>query len=369
MSRGSVASAAFVAIAMLVAGCGSSPTANTGTDNGNGKSPYAKYADLTGTERTNKLLTDARKEGSLDIYTSNTDLGDLVTAFKKAYPDIKVNVYRANSETVLQRVTQEASADKTANDVVDTNDFELDVMAKSHYLTQYNGPAKAGLRKTAFFPGWTAERFNAFVVGWNTKSVPASKRPKTIEELAAPSWKGKISMELGDWDWYASMHTYLTDVKKMSDADVDHLFQRLAANAKVVKGHTVQGELLSSGQFGVAMSVYSHTIDKAAADGAPVAWRPPVQPIILRPNGVALMAKPRHPAAALLWVDWVLTKGQAVIAKSKRIPAASKVPGYTDPIPAGTTVYGVPQQLLQTQSKKWESAYDALLRHAQKGGG
>jgi len=39
----------------------------------------------------------------------------------------------------------------------------------------------------------------------------------------------------------------------------------------VEKGHTSWGELLSSGQFGVALSIYSHTVDKAAAKGAPVA--------------------------------------------------------------------------------------------------
>lgn len=101
-------------------------------------------------------------------------------AFEKAYPDIKVNTYRADSETVLQRIIQEASASKTADDVVDTNDFEPDVMANSRIIRAYDGPAKAGLRKNALFPGWTAERFNAFVVGWNTRLVPPAKQPKSV---------------------------------------------------------------------------------------------------------------------------------------------------------------------------------------------
>ncbi len=42
------------------------------------------------------------------------------------------------------------------------------------------------------------------------------------------------------------------------------------------------------------------------------------------------MARPRHPAAALLWTDWVLTEGQKIIAESLRIPAAKSVPGYKD---------------------------------------
>ena len=83
--------------------------------------------------------------------------------------------------------------------------------------------------------------------------------------------------------------------------------------------------------------------------------------MILRPNGVALMARARHPAAALLWTDWVLGAGQKVIAESLRIPAAKQVPGYRDPIPAGTRTYSL-SKTAETDTKKWNSAYDALLR-------
>ncbi|MEU6854667.1 extracellular solute-binding protein [Actinacidiphila alni] len=360
--------AGLLAAGLVLVGCGSSPA----TSGGSGKAasdPYAPYASLTGAQRTQKLLADAKSEGGvLDLYTSNTDIQDLVDGFKKAYPGVKVNAFRANSETVLQRVLQEDQAGKPQNDVVDTNDSELRSMDKQHVLTPYDGPAKAGLRPSATtFGGWTAERFNAFVVGWNTDVIPQGQPPRTFADLADLKWKGKLSLEVGDWDWYASMHTYLTDNQHMSAADVDALFKKIVANSKVTKGHTVQGELLSAGQFGVALSVYSHTIDKAAKKGAPVAWRPTVQPVILRPNGVGLMAHARHPAAALLWTDWVLSAGQQTIAKSLRIPAATAVKGYTDPIPAGTTTYNVPESA-ETDSAKWNAAYDSLLRGVAKTG-
>jgi iron(III) transport system substrate-binding protein len=367
-TRGMLTSVAAAAIASLtLVGCGASPTAGAGS--GGTGDAYATYAALTGANRTSELLAAARKEGSLAIYTSNTDIDDLVAGFEKAYGGIKVNVYRANSETVLQRVSQEASADKTANDIVDTNDSELDAMSKQQLLVPYTGPGKAGLRPEASFPDWTASRFNAFVVGWNTDLVPKGQEPKSLEELAGPNWRGRISLEMGDWDWYLAWHTYLTERKGMSDAQVTALFRALAASAKIAKGHTVQGELLSSGQFAVALSVYSHTVDKAAEKGAPVAWRPAVQPVMLRPNGVGLMSRPKHPAAALLWMDWVLTGGQKVIADAKRIPAAKSVPGYTNPIPPGTQTYDVPIDKLRTETKKWQTAYDRLVRDAKGTGG
>jgi iron(III) transport system substrate-binding protein len=359
---GAVLLTAALAVTGCSSGVGDAPGAAPGAAPSAADSVYAPYAGLTGQQRTDKLLADAESQGGeLDVYTSNTDIQNLVDGFGKAYPGIKVNVFRANSETVLQRVLQEAGARRVANDVVDTNDFELRAMNDEHLFTGYDGPSKANLRQDAIFDGWQAERFNAFVVGWNTSQVNAADAPHSFTDLADPRWKGRVALEVGDWDWYAAMHTYLTDEKKMPTADVDRLFQQVVANAKVTKGHTVQGELLSAGQFAAAASVYSHTVDNAAAKGAPVAWKPIADPVILRPNGFGLMAQPRHPAAALLWADYVLGDGQKDIAASNRIPAVENVPGYVNPIPDGTPVYTVPDTV-ETDSDKWNSAYDGLLR-------
>jgi iron(III) transport system substrate-binding protein len=356
-----------LAVGLMLVGCGSGTT-TLGGSSARGADPYADYAALTGAQRTQKLLADAKDEGGVvDLYTSNTDIPDLVEGFKKAYPGIKVNAFRANSETVLQRALQENQANKPQNDVVDTDDLELKAMDEQGLLDAYDGPAKAGLRDSAkTYGSWTAERFNAFVVGWNTDLVRPGQEPKTLADLADPRWKGKLSVEVGDWDWYAAMYTYLTEKKGMSPSAADTLFKGIAANVKVTKGHTVQGEQLSAGQFAVALSAYSHTVDKAARKGAPVAWKPSVEPVILRPNGVGLMARARHPAAALLWVDWVLSDGQEIIAKSLRIPAAKSVEGFTDPT-AGTTTYSL-TATAENDSKKWNADFDALLRGVPQSG-
>jgi iron(III) transport system substrate-binding protein len=362
MMRSSPVSVLLVAAGLVLAGC--SPGAGDGPAVPAGSAAYADYANLNGADRTARLLAGAKAEGGeLDVYTSNTDIQDLVDGFARANPDIRINAFRANSETVLQRILQEAGARRTANDVVDTNEFELRVLGKEGVLAPYDGPAKQNLRPDAIYDNWQAERFNGFVVGWNTSLVPEGQIPKSVTDLADPKWKGKVALEVGDWDWYAAMHTYLTDERRMSPDEVDGVFRRIVANSKVTKGHTVQGELLSAGQFAVACSIYSHTIDKAATNGAPVAWHPVAEPVILRPNGLALMAAPRHPAAALLWADWVLGEGQRVIADARRIPAARNLPGFANPIPEGTEVYRLPDSVA-TDSGTWNKAYDELLRGA-----
>ena len=65
--------------------------------------------------------------------------------------------------------------------------------------------------------------------------------------------------------------------------------------AKLVKGHTVQAELMSAGEFGVTASNYTYIVQRAKADGAPVEVEPLVDPVIARPNGGSLHEDGREP--------------------------------------------------------------------------
>lgn len=365
---------ALLVVTVVLAACGTSPTANPDAG-GNAadavaakaKEVYDRVNGLTGEERHRTLVELAKKEGKLSIYTSNTDMDKLAEGFEDAY-DIDVSVYRANSESVLQRILQEQQANYFGNDFVDTNAGELNIMNKEGLLYPYLGELRDAVRKEGQAEGWTASRFNAFVVGWNTTKVKPGEEPRSFEDLADPKWKGQVSMEVGDVDWFAALYKYYQDQGK-SDAEIRDLFTRIAANSKIAKGHTTQGELLSAGQFAVTVSSYSHTIDKAAAKGAPVTWHPtsgaPVQPIVLRPNGVGLMKTAANPAAAMLFVDWELTEGQKILAEAFRMGSIPGSAGGADPL-AGLTVVSVPEQELLADPKKWDGLYAEIIQAGQE---
>src|SRR5262245_44096510 len=61
-----------------------------------GKTGVAEIALYEGADRPRRLLENARKEGSLSVYTSATveDMAILTAAFEKKY-GIKANVWRA----------------------------------------------------------------------------------------------------------------------------------------------------------------------------------------------------------------------------------------------------------------------------------
>ncbi|TFV74917.1 ABC transporter substrate-binding protein [Blastococcus sp. CT_GayMR19] len=368
--------AAAVAATLMLAACGGAPTASPSSgDSGSGREDsdlavaaaetYAKFNGMSGQERTDELVACAEEEGQLNVYTSNTDMEDLIDVFSDEY-DIEVNNYRAGSESVLQRLLQEDEAGYYGADVFETNALELGVADQEGLLHPYESELRDSvLEQGRQSEGWTATRFNAFVVGWNTDNVKPGEEPTSLEQLAGPEWKGRISMEVGDVDWFTALHDYYVDEQGMSEDEYTDLMTRLASNSQVVKGHTVQGELLSAGQFDVGVSLYSHTVDKAAAEGAPVAWRPasgePVQPIISRPNGIGLVKTATNPCAAMLFVDFELTGGQDVFKEAFRI---GSVEGTDNPLSAFET-FAVPEEKLLEDPDTWNKAYEDLLANGQ----
>lgn len=352
------------ALAAVLTACGS-PTA-TGSEGGgaskidsHAKEVFDKYNSMSGQERADALLAEAKEEGELSIYTSNTDLDVIVDAFSDKY-DIDVNVYRGNSESVLQRVLQESKAGFAGVDLIETNSGELNILGEEGLFYPYEGEFRDSVRPAGQKEHWTADRFNVFVVASNTDLVKANELPTTIEGFADPKWKGKISMELGDVDWFSAMFNYFVD-KGKSEAEVTDMFRAIAANAKIVKGHTVQAELLSAGEFGVGISMYSHSVQDGTEDGRPITWQPkgvaPVQPLVLRPNGAGLMGTAQNPAAALLFMDFLLTDGQQNIADEFRV---GSVPTADDPL-AGLEAIEVDEEEMLTNVKKWDDLYSDIV--------
>src|SRR5918996_1099407 len=106
MSRRSALIATATASLLLLAACGGAPT---------------------GTERRDRLVELAAEEGNtLSIYTSmNADIADIVVPQFEQEFGIDVELYRADSETILQRTLQAASANFAGADIVETNATEM----------------------------------------------------------------------------------------------------------------------------------------------------------------------------------------------------------------------------------------------------
>lgn len=361
MKRKTPLAAVVLAAAMVLTACGGSPTAGVGAPkvDDHAKEVYDEINGLTGQERTDKLVEMAEKEGKLVLYTSNTDMDSLVEAFEKKY-DITVEPTRGNSETVLQRLVTEGNSGNVSTDLVETNSGELDILAQAGFLYDYESEYRDAVRPEGQLDGWTADRFNAFVVGWNTNKVKSSEIPDEVADFADPKWDGRVALEIGDVDWFAAVSKYYLEQGK-SQAEVDKMWKDIASNASVEKGHSTMGDMLAAGKLHVVLSSYSHTVDGLAGEEkAPVAWKSGekyVAPVVTRPNGVGLMGTAKNPAAALLFTDFLLTEGQPFIAKDFRSTA---VPQEGDPL-EGVETIPVPEGEMLDNYDRWDSTYRALV--------
>src|SRR6266480_4807333 len=84
-----------------------------------------------GTDREQRLLEGARREGAVVVYTSlaPTESMPLAQAFEKK-TGVKVQLWRAISEKLVQRALTEARARRYAFDVIETNGPEMEMMAR-----------------------------------------------------------------------------------------------------------------------------------------------------------------------------------------------------------------------------------------------
>jgi iron(III) transport system substrate-binding protein len=363
MSRRSTLIGLGTASVLLLAACGGSPTSGGGgasQEASEAEGVYEEVGQLSGDERRDRLVELAEEEGNtLSIYTSmNADIADIVVPEFEEEFGISVELYRADSETVLQRVLQESEAAFAGADIVETNATEMAIIADEGLTGDYQGEQRDKVNEQFQYEGWTPTRFNIFAPAWNTNLVSGDLIPTTWEDFADPKYDGILSVEVSDFDWYMTLYGYFQE-QGMADADIDKMFADIISGSKVAKGHSGQVELLSAGEFGVVAASYSYLTEKARASGAPVDDQPFIEPVVARANGGGVLKASEHPATAMLFMDWFLSDGQQVILDNGLTP--SVMPDGTDPL-AGLEVLPVDVQQLLDEGQEWSDRYDEVVQ-------
>jgi iron(III) transport system substrate-binding protein len=366
---------AMAVAAVLLAACGAPPTQQSEGDNG-AASDGAGQADggdavladvnsevegLEGDERRDKLVELAQEEGcELTFYTSTNvdESGPLTDAFTDAY-DIDVSLYRAGSETIVQRVIEEGQANFPGADVVGTNGPEMTIMANEGLFAPLDTPITEDIAEFALTEHWAGYYLQIFVPVWNTDRVMGEAVPQTWEDVL--TYDGNLALEIGDWDWFATLVKYFTEEQGMSEEEATDLFRQAADGASVVDGHTLMTELLAAGEYDMTASSYQNRVPSLVADGAPISWEPPVEPAVVRPNAIAVHRDTDCPATALLFVEWTLTDGQGLLAELDYTPANTTVEGA---FPEDVETILVDVEALIQEREKWEGLYEQIIRES-----
>ena len=308
-----------------------------------------------GAEREARLIQRAKGEGRVVLYTSlaPTESKPLADAFQKKY-GVTVELWRALSDQVVQRVITEARGGRHAVDVVETNGPEMEMLARETLLAEFHSPHLADLPAQAIprHRTWFPDRMNFYVVGYNTKRVQRSQIPATYEAFADPAWKGKIGLEATDAEWMATV------IKTWGTGKGMEYFRKLSAlKPDVRRGHILLATLVAAGEVPVGLSMYSSNIIPLKRKGAPIDFVP-VQPVVARPQGIGVARSAPHPHAALLFAEYVLSpEGQQLFESLGRTPASTRVKSELDDFPF--TVLD-PATALE-EKDKWEKLWNDLF--------
>jgi iron(III) transport system substrate-binding protein len=316
----------------------------------------ADIAQYEGADRTAKLIAGAKKEGELTIYTSaqTEDMGALTAAFEKKY-GVKVNIWRAGSEKVLQRTLTEARAGRFTVDVVETNGPELETLHREKLVQQVKSPHLVDLIPAAIRPHgeWVGTRLNVFTQAYNTRLVKKEDLPKSFEELTHPRWKGKLGIEAEDADWLSGV------LGQIGEQRGTQIFRDIVAKngVSVRKGHTLLTQLVVSGEVPFALTVYNYKAEQFKSQGAPIEWFS-IGTAIARPNGIAIPKRAPHPHAAVLFFDFEISEeGQGILAKRDFVPTNKKIDTPLNRLPL--TI--VDPATMLDQDRKWTKLYEDLF--------
>jgi iron(III) transport system substrate-binding protein len=325
------------------------PTGQTGAAKSPPPSPIkglvASLKGLSPEAREQKLYEGAKAEGALKWYTtlSRTISPAVAKAFETKYPGIKIELYRASSEDVTARLYQEANSNTAGADVVETNGTELLFMQHRKNITipYRDSPYAKEIPASYRFDTFTGDRIEYFISAWNTNIVKAGQEPKSWQDMTDPKWKGLLSMEPGDVDWYAAVYQALENTAwrklkpkpttaaakaaalKKIRAPIDAMWAGMARNSQIISGHTTQATLLAAGQFGVCVSCHAQSVVALKLKKAPLDFKPYGSPLVIRAQGIGIVYRLQHPNAALLFYDWMLRKdgGQKELLAGGAAPA------------------------------------------------
>ena len=307
-----------------------------------------------GADRTQRLQDGARREGTLSIYTSmaEKDITRLVSAFEAKH-SIKTKVWRAGTDKVLQRVTTEARAGRHEVDFVLGTAPEMEAIYREKLLQPVRSPMQKELIPAALpaHREWTGMRVYVYVQAYNSQKISRDALPRRYEDLLNPRWKGQLGVE-SKHEWFYTL------VQAMGEEKGLRFFRDVvAANGMSLRnGSTLLANLVSAGEVPLALNLYAHVVAPLRAKGAPIDYLS-LSPTVAATDSIAITRHAKHPHAATLFYDFLLSDGQKIVADNSISTHRRDEPllARFQPI-----IFSDPVKILDNYSK-WDKLFDDTM--------
>lgn len=316
----------------------------------------AKINRLPAAERQAALVREAKNERSVVWYApmNRESLREFTSAFEADYPFLKVEILTGGPQSLLNRIMTEYRAGRYQFDTMNVRSSALYTLKKANTVMRFDSPNRRALRpgftdKDGYMNGIWA---SLLVYLYNAKQVPRAQAPKSIDDLLKPQWKGKLGMDKDADDWLAAIMDYYGDDKGKQ------LARALGAQQlHIRKGRTLVSQLVAAGEFPVQIDAHHHEAVALKKAGAPIDYLFPEPFVPVKAASTfVLAARPPHPHAAALLVDFMLSKkGQEIAYRQTRWPAHKDLAtGATDEVGSRKT--------LVPDAEKWGARFEELVQ-------
>jgi iron(III) transport system substrate-binding protein len=273
-----------------------------------------ELAVYTGADRHQILLDGAKAEGKIVWYTSLAGVyRELVDAFKRKYPDIAIDVYRAGSNDLAPRIINEAQAGRPVADALESTPGLLMALRDRGLLKAYFSPELAKFPDDAKSKAdgarvfWVTDREAYMGFGYNTRLIAPAEVPKNFQDLLRPELKGKMAITTES----SSSRVIGAMLKYKGEEYLKRLRTQEMRLFKVASSGFL--DLIAAGEVGGAPVIFRNQVIVKKEHGAPVDWVP-LDVAVSNAGGSAVVANAPHPHAALLFTDFVIgAEGQKLM--------------------------------------------------------
>ena len=312
---------------------------------------------LPAAEREKKLVEGAKKEGELLWYTNSgiENATRYIQAFKKNYPYINAQVWRAKTRQVTQRALQEAAAGKNLVDVIKPSTDLLPPMLDKNLLGKYETPGRAIYPAHAKSSYYTSINYAFRVFAFNPRKLNRKDVPKSWDELLLPKWKGEILFDESSLEEVMSL---LAAWGK--DKTVGYLTKLGRQNLLIRVGRDTTTQMMMAGEAPLAVTTYAYNNESLKAANAPVDWvAEDLIPTLIYPLTLARNAP--HPYSAALFYDFLISEeGQRLIAKEGRVVAHPKVEPIYPRMKELQSLLGTPRVQLNSVEQSYKLIKDGV---------
>ena len=319
------------------------------------QSAPAEILNYHGADREQRLLEGAAREGEVTFFSAmivNQALRPLTAAFQKKYPALKMTYWRGDSEDIAVRLSAEMRANNLVADVVEGTGIG-EMVVKAGFADSAWSPEldniSAKIRDTRML--WAPTRMSYFGMAYNTRLVAANDAPKTYDDLLAPRWKGGIA-----WPLTASSAAplFVTNLRLAWGEDRALAYLKRLSEQKIVNfgagnARTLVDRVIA-GEYPIALAIFAHHPLISAGKGAPVTARL-LPPVASAAGTLAIPKGVRHPYAAMLLMDFILSKeGQQILAGAEYLPVRGDVEPLAQIAPIVPARAGVEENFISPEN-------------------